>query len=317
MKNKLYIANMYRAKNKTSFFALHQAITKLPEFNIEFHIIWDDPDYYDEWTDKINDLDCNLISYTKEQLDQYCLDKGINQEIIDKFTNFKAIYFLLHGHYLRDNKITDYYLIYDDDIVLQDDLDELKTCLRDKTPCLISEPMNANCDKSIAGKLINLYEGGIEYYKNCNPHLLGFNAGFQGISLEMYDDFMSKDMFEFLLNLFDYSGIYDANGEEITGPQRSIIDTQQQSFFSTMNILRSSKRPHILDPQLYFVCPNWGVHPTFGELNPENEYGGWDINMKSKIIHFIGHTVFRGKYYGKPKIFHNLVDKYLKKHNLI
>jgi hypothetical protein len=29
---------MYRAKNKSSFFAIHQAITKFSEFDIEFHI---------------------------------------------------------------------------------------------------------------------------------------------------------------------------------------------------------------------------------------------------------------------------------------
>ena len=51
-KHKLIIANMYRAKNKTAFFAIHQAITRLPEFDIDFHIIWDDPNYEDKWTKK-------------------------------------------------------------------------------------------------------------------------------------------------------------------------------------------------------------------------------------------------------------------------
>jgi hypothetical protein len=100
MKTQLTIANMYRAKNKTAFFAIHQALTRLSEFDINFHIIWDDTEYHDEWTDKINNLDCNLTSYTKEQLDQYCLDEGISQDVIDKFPNFKAIYFIIHGHYL-------------------------------------------------------------------------------------------------------------------------------------------------------------------------------------------------------------------------
>ncbi len=39
---------MYRAKNKSSFFAIHQAITRLDEFDIEFHILWDDLNYRDE-----------------------------------------------------------------------------------------------------------------------------------------------------------------------------------------------------------------------------------------------------------------------------
>ena len=82
---------MYRAKNKTSFFAIHQAITRLDEFDIEFHILWDDLDYRDEWSDKIDSLDCKVVSYTKQQFDQYCLDYGVPQNFIDKFVNFKAI----------------------------------------------------------------------------------------------------------------------------------------------------------------------------------------------------------------------------------
>ena len=120
-----------------------------------------------------------------------------------------------------------------------------------------------------------------------------------------------------MLDLFNYSGIYDENGKEKTGLERSMIDTQQQSFFGIMNIIRSKKSPRILTPSEYFVCTNWGHHPIYGVLDHENEYEGWDTNMKSKIIHFIGHTVFEGKYYGKPKIYNQLVDNYLKEHNII
>ena len=74
----------------------------------------------------------------------------------------------------------------------------------------------------------------------------------------MYDDFLEKDMFSFLINIFDYRGIYDENGKEIWGIDRTMIDTQQQSFFSTMNIIKSTKNPHILNPEEYFVCPNFG-----------------------------------------------------------
>ena len=207
--------------------------------------------------------------------------------------------------------------MYDDDIILGDNLDELINCLESKTPCLLTEPLNAGCDKSMAKKLFNLYDfnSALNYYKSINPQMLGFNAGFQGLSLEMYDDFLDPKMFKFLLNLFNYEGIYNKDGSEKTGNERSLIDTQQQSFFSIMNIIRSSTKPHILNPQEYFVCPNWGVHPIYGEIITSNEYNGWDINMKSKVAHFIGHTVFEGKYYGKPKVYNDLVDKYLKNQN--
>ena len=317
MKKKLVISNMYRAKNKSAFFAIHQALHILKEFDIEFHILWDDIDYVDEWTEKINALDCIIVPYTKEKLQTYCLDYGITQEIINKFIDFKAIYFIIHAHYLKSNNICNYYLIYDDDIILKEDLQEFKYCLENEIPCLISEPLNSNCDKSMANSLFALYDNSIEYYRMINPNLYGFNAGIQGISLDMYEDFLEPEYFNFLINLFNYSGILDKDGKEITGPERSLIDTQQQSFFGIMNIIRSKKEPIILDPKDYFICPNWGYHPIYGEINPINEFGGWDINMKSKIIHFIGHTVFEGVYYGKPEMYHKLVDEYLKKENII
>jgi hypothetical protein len=316
-KPRLVIANMYRAKNKSAFFAIHQAITKLSEFEIEFHILWDDEDYTDEWSAKIQDLNANIVDYTKSQLDQYCLDYGVDQSKIDSFAKFKAIYFILHGHYLKKNNITNYYLIYDDDIILGDELFELKYCLVNELPCLLHEPLNSNCDKALANTIFQIYEGAWEYYKQINPHLLGFNAGIQGIRLDMYDDFLDPEYFLFMLNLFNYRGIYDENGKELVGPERSVIDTQQQSFFGVMNIIKSKKAPHIMTPDQYFVCPNWGYHPLFGEINPESELGGWDVSLKSKVVHFIGHTVLEGVNYGKPQTYHNLVNEYLIKHNII
>ena len=319
MKNKLIIADMYRAKNKLSFFAIHQALTKLSEFDIEFHIIWDDPNYEDEWTKKLNELDCKIVSYSKEFLNDYCREWGIGEDIIKSFNNFKSIYFIIHGHYLKAKGITNYYLIYDDDIVLGDDLRDFKHCLQNEIPCLISEPMNSNCDKVLAGHILNIYGGAIAYelYKQRNPYEYGFNAGIQGISLDIYEDFLSSENFEYLLKLFDCSGIFDENGKEITGGKRTMIDTQQQSFFGIMNVIKSQKTPMILNPSEYYVIPNWGFSPMHGQLDPTNEWEGWDANMKSKIIHFIGHTVFEGKYYGKPKAYHDLVDKYLKENNII
>lgn len=317
MKPKLIISDMYRAKNKVAFFAIHQALTRFNELDVEFHILWDDSNYEDEWTKKINALDCKIVSYSKAMLNEYCLDYGISPQQVAKFANFNSIYFVIHAHYLKKNNIADYYLIYDDDIILKEDITELIDCLKSKTPCLLTEIMNAGCDKVMANKLFEIYPGGYEYYMSVNPHLLGFNAGFQGISLDMYDDFLEPEYFDYLLSLFNYSGIYDKNGKEITGNARSAIDTQQQSFFSIMNIIRSKKKPHILTLQDYYICPNWGTHPIHGDINTSDEFNGWGINMQSKVVHFIGHTNFNGVYYGKPTIYHNMVDSYLKENNLL
>ena len=318
MKQKLIVSDLYRAKNKVSYFAFHQLINRLPEFDIEFHALWDDPEYKDEWSDKFDTLDCKIVSYTKEQLNEYCLNLGIEQDYIDnKFSKFKAIYILLLAHYLRKIHKFDYYLIYDDDIIIKDDIKEFKYAIKEKLPCLLIEPQNVSCDKVLFKTISNMYPGSIERYKHFNPHSIGFNAGFMGIRLELYDDFLEPKSFKQLLNFFNYRGIYDDSGKEITGPERTFLDTQQQSFFSIMNQIAVTKKPHILPYPKYFCCSNFGEHPTYGTINTENEYEGWDVAMKSQIVHFIGHTVFNGKYYGKPKIYNQLVDEYLKENKLI
>jgi hypothetical protein len=139
---------------------------------------------------------------------------------------------------------------------------------------------------------------------------LGFNAGFQGVDLSVYDNFLSVDRFNFLLSLFEYKSIYGEDGEEIWGDERFYIDTQQQSFFSLSNVVLSMKEPHILDINEYFVVPNFGVHPLHGLIDSEDEFGGWGIGLNSKITHFIGNS--RGK--GKPKMFLDRVDEYLTNH---
>ena len=64
-----------------------------------------------------------------------------------------------------------------------------------------------------------------------------------------------------------------------------------------------------MNPEEYFVVPNFGLHPKHGQLDPDDKPdGGWRWGLESKITHFIGHT--RGK--GKPKAFLDRVDKYLK-----
>lgn len=110
-----------------------------------------------------------------------------------------------------------------------------------------------------------------------------------------------------MLDLFEYKSVLDKDGKEFFGPERFLIDTQQQSFFGLMNVTLSQKNPHILDPNLYYVIPNFGHHPVFGELSPDQEMGGWKPALQSRVTHFIGHT--QGK--GKPKVFLDKVDEYL------
>ena len=311
-----------RAKNKQSFFALHQIQSKIktlyPDVKIEFHILWDTTNELNlqnekKWENLIDNEIENLYSYDKEFFNNYVKEfYGLDYQ--EKFTTWKAIYFVLMAHYLRRVKLKHYYLIYDDDILINDDFKHICDLILDKTPVMITEPMNGNCDKVLFQKLLNLF--GEEFYHvyiQNNPLRYGFNAGFQGIDLSIYDNFLSKDRFQAILDLFEYKSIYDGEGNEIWGNERFIIDTQQQSFFGLMNTVLPQKPIHILNPEEYYVVPNWGTHPTKGLINSEDENGGWGIALQSKITHFIGHT--RGK--GKPKQFLDKVDEYLKTNNFL
>ena len=323
MKKEIVISNLMRAKNKQSFFALHQIQSKIkklyPDIRIEFHILWDDSNELslkseDEWSQLIDSQIENLYSYDKSFFDNY-VKEFYELDYIDKFKTWKAIYFLIMAHYLRRVKLKHYYLIYDDDILINDDFKHICDLLIDKVPIVITEPANNNCDKVLFNKLYELFgQEFLEIYNKKNPRHYGFNAGFQGVDLSIYDNFLSPDRFKLMLDLFDYRSIYDENGTEIWGNERFLIDTQQQSFFGLMNTVMSKGDLHILNPEEYFVVPNFGPHPKHGQLDPDDEPdGGWRWGLESKITHFIGHT--QGK--GKPKQFLDKVDQYLKKNNFI
>ena len=318
----IVISNLMRAKNKQSFFALHQIQSKIkklyPDVRVEFHILWDNTNELglkDEkkWVDLIDSEIENLYSYDKEFFNNY-IKEFYDLDYDEKFTTWKAIYFILMAHYLRRVKLKHYYLIYDDDILINDDFKHICELILNNTPVVITEPMNVNCDKVLFQKLIDMFgEGFINLYNEKNFKHHGFNAGFQGVDLSIYDNFLSKDRLQSILDLFEYKSVYDEDGEEIWGNERFFIDTQQQSFFGLMNTVFSKHPIHILNPDEYYVVPNWGVHPTKGLIDSEGEDGGWGIALQSKITHFIGHT--RGK--GKPKQFLDMVDKYLKENNFL
>ena len=323
--NKIVISNMFRAKNKQAFFAMHQIYNKIKNYDssidVEFHILWDSKNELlleddIKWKNLIESSNFNIVSYNLDFFIEYCVNLyDLNkQDTIKNFTNFKAIFLLLLPHYLRRVKMYDYYLIYDDDVVINYDFVDVINLMLEKTPVLITEPFNCNCDKVLIKNILEMYGSeALTLYKKRNPDIHGFNAGFQGVDLSIFDDFLSKDRFELMINMFNYDGIIDSNGNEIWDHRRFVNDTQQQSFLSNMNIIKSKKDPHILDPLTCYVAPNFGSHPILGTLNSEDELNGWGCCMKSKITHFIGHT--GGK--GKPKQFLEKVDEYLIKNNFV
>jgi len=315
--SKIVIASAMRCKNKQAFFSLHQMQTKVhaldPTVDVEFHVLWDTDNTVTEkrddptWAALIDSHIKNIHSYDRQFFKDYV--KGCyGDKYVNEFDKHFAIYLVLMGHYLRRVKMYDYYVNYDDDVVIHDDFSLVFGLIQERIPVLITEPMNMACDKVMFNRLHELYGGDFMVnYKHRNPRMMGCNGGFQGIDLVIYDQFLSADRFDLMLSMFELKSHIREDGTEIWGDERFIIDTQQQSFSSLMNIVLSRNTPHLLDDAEYFVIPTFGVHPVFGEIKSDDGFQGWGFALKSKITHFIGHTEGRGK----PKVFLDIVDKYL------
>ena len=111
-----------------------------------------------------------------------------------------------------------------------------------------------------------------------NPNLLGINAGFQGVNLRLFDEFLSTSGFDSMMSIFDFTGIYNEDGTEKWGWERTVFDTQEQSFYGIMNQVVSNEFT-ILDPTMYFFFPCW-----------DDMEGYVEQAMKSKVLHFTGHV---------------------------
>lgn len=273
--NNIAVARLWYRKGKNEYFSLKQFKTHLPYSKVDFHIVLDEYDYRDEWSDKIDNLGLNITFYSKQDILAYINLYGKEYDL----TKFIHSYHLLIGHYLRRVKLYDYMLTYEYDIIFNNkNLDEVIQCINNKIPFGIYEPDNRGCDKALFEDICRIFDNNIAPYltKN-NPQLLGINAGFQGINLSLFDQFLSNSDFHLMMSLFDFSGIHDENGKEKWGELRTKFDTQEQSFYSIFNQLYSDNFK-ILNPIEYFFSPCW-----------EDMDGYIDRAMKSKIVHFTGH----------------------------
>lgn len=279
MKNNIAVARLWHKLGKYEYFCLKQLIETFPDIQFDFHIVLDQDMHHDEWTAKILDLNLNLKTYSKEFMQSYAKIYDIDLQQYD-FNKFIHLYHILIGHYLRRVEMYDYMLTYEYDIIFNTvDLKEVQECLIDRISFGIHEPDNANCDKALLNQICQLYQTDItSILKTNNMNLLGCNAGFQGISLKLFDEFLSKSGFNTMLSIFDFDGIYKKDGTEKWGWERTVFDTQEQSFYSLMNQLYSSEFK-ILNTDKYFFAPCW------------DDFDGYiDRAMKSNIVHFTGHV---------------------------
>jgi hypothetical protein len=280
---KIPVARLWHKKGKLEYYTMFQLKKHFPDLEFEFHIVLDQPNYKDEWSEKIDKLSYKCFWYSKEDMHEYLRKSNYgNENFISSIPNFVHFYHILITHYLRRVYNYTYCLLIEYDVLFNsDDLSQVEKYLKAKTPFGINVPIHPSCDKALSKQMNNLFQQNIVKYPN-----MGFNAGFAGLNLRIFDEFLNPSTFNMLLSLFDFSGIYNEDKTEKTGNIRTIIDTQEQSFICLMNAL--SDDYEILDTQEYYVFPSWV---------------DMDYFMKSKVIHFIGHT--------KPQEMIELIDKRL------
>ena len=285
--NPIPIARLWHKKGKLEYHTMIQLLKYFPDLEFEYHIVLDQFDYKDEWSEKIDNLPVKSFWYSKEDMHNYLKNSNYgNEDLISQIPNFVHFYHILINHYIRRVYSYDYSLMIEYDVIFNDDsLDQLKNCLENKIPFGIIEPANPGCDKALAEQISKLFNQNLVKYPQ-----IGINAGFKGLNLRVFDEFLNPSTFNLLLSIFDFSGIYDEEGKEKTGWTRTIIDTQEQSFHSLMNAL--SPNYELLDPQNYYVFPYWV---------------DMDYLMESKVIHFIGHE--------KPQAMMDIIDTKLTKWN--
>ena len=280
---KIPVARLWHKKGKLEYYTMFQLQKYFPKIEFEFHVILDQSNYKDEWSEKIDSLPYKCYWYSKEDMAEYLKNNGYgNEEFISKIPNFIHFYHILINHYIRRVFSYDYVLNIEYDVIFNsDDLTQLENYLNNKIPFGITEPHNPGCDKALAQQLSDLFQQNVVKYNQ-----IGINAGFQGIDLKIFDEFLNPTTFNLLLDCFDFSGIYKEDGSEKTGWERTTIDTQEQSFHSLMNAV--SPDHQLLDPNEYYVFPYW--------VDMEHL-------KRSKVIHFIGHE--------KPKEMMDIIDKNL------
>jgi len=271
---KIPVARLWHKKGKLEYFCIKQLLEYFPNIDFELHIVLHDTNHEDEWSKKIDSLPINVNWYSTDFILNYIKECNyVNDELINKIPNFVHFYHILIFHYLRRTLRYDYALAYEYDIIFNNkDLTELNECINNKIPFGVIEPANNNCDKALYQKLSNLFQTDLSKYSSNFDY--GINAGFQGMNLKIFDYFLNPDSFKELINCFDFSGIYNEKGEEKIGWERTVIDTQEQSFHSLMNKI-SSPNFKILTPSEYYFYPS---------------YLSMETLLKSKIIHYFGHT---------------------------
>jgi hypothetical protein len=275
---KITIGRMWYRLGREAYFGLKHITETFPEIEFDFHLIINDYDYNDEYKSKIDNLNLNLTLYRKEFFQDYLKTQyNIDSDFLSSMINFPHFYHILIGHYLKRVNLIDYMVSYEYDVVFPtDDIQELRNCIINKQPFGIAEPHNPMCDKSIFQQLCSVFQTDLS--KNIINFQSGINAGFQGINLNLFNEFLSVTNFKTLLDIFDFKSLDNLDGSKrLEGWNQTLFETQEQSFYSLMNQI-FSENFKLLNQNDYYFWPCWDGNDEFVEKS-----------LKSKVLHFTGH----------------------------
>jgi hypothetical protein len=246
----LVVARSWREFGKQQFVAICELCEKLNDYDLEFHININeelDTTFLEMAMDYVDLNGHSLTIYEDQFFDQYALKKEAGVERVEKFKDWKWIYHLLLYHYLFHEKGVDYLLTYDDDILFNEKpIGELLYLLSNRTYFSCADQY-ADSDKCMMGEVCFQLGPKMndEYYANTSNHF-ATNSGFMGLNNKMFNLFKSNEMFQSMLDLFEYKK-WDHKTMTGMNYDHYRILLQEQSFLSILNRALSGRTHRVLD----------------------------------------------------------------------
>ena len=94
--NIIPVARLWHKKGKLEYHTMLQLQKYFPDLEFEYHIVLDQFDYEDEWSEKIDELSVKTFWYSKDDMHNYLKNSGYgNDDLISQIPNFVHFYHIL------------------------------------------------------------------------------------------------------------------------------------------------------------------------------------------------------------------------------
>lgn len=247
---RIVFARSWREFKKQQCVAINSLYNAFPGYAADIHLCINNDDIDAECLSliksKISERKWRIFFYTEEQLDNYAIQNGAGEEMIEKFKIWKWIYHILLYHYLWTQKNISYLTTYDDDIFFSGPIGEVHYLINQETPFAMKDQYN-DSDKALFGKLILCLGETVhnEYYA-CYSNNFSSNSGFMGILNEkIFSQFTTPERFKQMLDMFEYK-VFSHHWKDLPWDRYKIL-LQEQSFLGILNRSYSNRTHIVLD----------------------------------------------------------------------